>query len=358
MWSSPVTRLLRPGSALRFRHFLDFEERPSSRVTFEPRPFRAAAWASGPHAQTLLARILRSASGPTYERERIEVPDGDFLDLDWAPEVDPSAPIVLVLHGLEGSAERGNVRSVCREFIARGVRPVVLNFRGCGGEPNRTPHFYHSGETGDPRLVLERIRAQHPSHRIGALGFSLGGNVLLKLLGEDPLGGSGLVDVAAAISVPYDLAAGSRLLEQSRMGRFYAAHFLRSLHSKVRSKEKMLEPLLELEAVFSARTIWEFDDRATAPLNGFEDAAHYYRVCSSSGFLEAIRIPTLLLHAEDDPFLPTDSIPIQPLLENPQLSMVRHRRSGHVGFLEGTPWAPRFWGEQEAARFLADQLLA
>ena len=179
----------------------------------------------------------------------------------------------------------------------------------------------------------------------------------MKLLGEDPLGGASLVRAAAAISVPYDLAAGSRLLEQSRMGRMYSAHFLRSLHGKVRSKETMLEPLLELDAVFSARTIWEFDDRATAPLSGFEDAAHYYRVCSSSGFLAAIRVPTLLLHAEDDPFLPCDSIPMQPLLENPKLSMVRHRRGGHVGFLEGTPWAPRFWGDEEAARFLAGQLL-
>lgn len=326
-------------------------------MTFASRPFRPAAWASGPHAQTLLARILRSASGPAYERERIEIPDGDFLDLDWAPEVDRSEPIVLVLHGLEGSANRGNVRGVCRELIARGVRPVVLNFRGCGGEPNRLPQFYHSGETGDPRYVLEQIRARYPSCRIGAIGFSLGGNVLLKLLGEDPRGGADLVQAAVAISVPYDLAAGSRLLEQSLMGRFYSAHFLRSLHAKVRSKETMLEPLLELDAVFSSRTIWEFDDRATAPLNGFEDAAHYYRVCSSSGFLAAIGVPTLLLHAEDDPFLPADSIPIQPLLENPQLSMVRHRRGGHVGFLEGPPWAPRFWADEEAARYLAGQLL-
>ena len=119
----------------------------------------------------------------------------------------------------------------------------------------------------------------------------------------------------------------------------------------------MLEPLLALDSVFSASTIWEFDDLATAPLNGFENAAHYYRTCSSSGFLAAIRVPTLLLHADDDPFLPADSIPIQPLLENPRLSMVRQRHGGHVGFLEGTPWAPRFWGDDEAARFLADQLL-
>jgi len=327
-------------------------------MAFESSPFRPAAWASGPHAQTLLGRFLRPSVGPKYQRERIETPDGDFLDLDWAPEVDPSGPIALILHGLEGSSDRGNVRNVCRALMARGVNPVVLNFRGCGGEPNRLPRFYHSGETGDPRLVLSRIRARHPSRRLGAVGFSLGGNVLLKLLGEDAHGGAGLLDAAAAMSVPYDLAAGCRLLEQSRMGRAYSGHFLRSLHSKVRSKEAMLAPLLALDSVFSARTIWEFDDRATAPLNGFEDAAHYYRMCSSSGYLAAIRVPTLLLHAEDDPFLPVDSIPVQALLENPRLSMVRQRHGGHVGFLEGTPWAPRFWGDEEVARFLADQLLA
>ena len=181
--------------------------------------------------------------------------------------------------------------------------------------------------------------------------------MLLKLLGEDPLGAASLLDAAAAISVPYDLAAGSKLLERSRMGRAYSRYFLRSLRSKVRSKESMLEPLLALDSVFSASTIWEFDDRATAPLNGFENAAHYYRTCSSSGFLAAIGVPTLLLHAEDDPFLPADSIPIQPLLDNPRLSMVRQRHGGHVGFLEGTPWAPHFWGDDEAARFLADQML-
>lgn len=331
--------------------------RTVSEMAFQSRPFKPAPWASGPHAQTLLGRYLRSSAGPDYERERIETPDGDFLDLDWAPEVDRSGPIALILHGLEGSSDRGNVRSVCRALMARGVSPVVMNFRGCGGEPNRLPRFYHSGETGDPGLVLELIRARHPSRRLGAIGFSLGGNVLLKLLGEDAVGGAGLLHAAAAISVPYDLAAGCKLLEQSRMGRAYAGHFLRSLRSKVHSKGAMLEPLLDLDAVSEARTIWEFDDRATAPLNGFEDAEHYYRVCSSSGFLAAIRVPTLLLHAEDDPFLPVDSIPVQPLLENPRLSMVRKRHGGHVGFLEGPPWALRFWADDEAARFLADQFL-
>lgn len=321
--------------------------------TFQPRPFRPAVWAPGPHAQTLLARAIRPPTTLVYQRERVETPDGDFLDLDWAPEADESGPIALVLHGLEGSADRRYVRNVCSELQVRGVRSVVMNFRGCSGESNLKPHFYHSGETGDPRFVLQMIRERYPSRRVGALGFSLGGNVLLKLLGEDEAGGVGLVQAAAAVSVPYDLAAGCELLEQSVMGRVYSGYFMRSLRGKVQLKQEMLEPLLDLEAVLAARTIREFDERATAPLNGFDSAAHYYRECSSDGFLQSIRVPTFLLHAEDDPFLPPRSIPTEPVQENPHLSMARHARGGHVGFIEGTPTRPRFWAEEESARFLA-----
>ncbi|HSH74701.1 MAG TPA: hypothetical protein VLA09_03275, partial [Longimicrobiales bacterium] len=204
---------------------------------FAARAFRPARWAPGPHAQTLAARMLRPAERLSRRRERLTTPDADFLDLDWGTDPGPGAPIVLVLHGLEGSARRRYVLNASREISKAGLWPVALNLRGCSGESNRAPHFYHSGKTDDPELVLETIRARYPDRRLGALGFSLGGNVLIKLMGERDDGGLGLVDAAVAMSVPYDLAAGCAHLERSPMGHAYAAYFLRSLKAKVRLKE-------------------------------------------------------------------------------------------------------------------------
>lgn len=323
---------------------------------FASRPFHAAPWARGSHAQTLLARMLRPAKGPPLTRERVGTPDGDFLDVEWGPDPGATAPVALVLHGLEGSARRRYMLSMCRELLARGVRPVAMSFRGCSGEPNRTPRFYHSGETGDPTLVLELVRRRCPGRPVGAVGFSLGGNALLKLLGERPDGGRGLVDATAAISVPFDLAAGERLLEASRMGRVYTSYFLRSLRTKVREKAALLDGSIRIDAALRARTLREFDDAATAPLHGFRDADDYYARCSSDRFITGVAVPTLVLHSRDDPFLPAEAIPLEALAVNPHVVAVLPEQGGHVGFLGRTPWRPIFWAEEEAARFLAANL--
>jgi predicted alpha/beta-fold hydrolase len=319
-------------------------------------PFRAAPWARGPHAQTLLARMLRPAGGIPLTRERVATPDGDFLDLEWGPDPGVAAPVALVLHGLEGSARRRYMLSACRELLTRGMRPVAMSFRGCSGEPNRTPRFYHSGETGDPTLVLELVRERCPGRRIGAVGFSLGANVLLKLLGERPDGGRGLVDAAVAISVPFDLAAGEHLLEASGMGRVYTTYFLRSLRAKVREKAVLLDGRIRIGAALRARTLREFDDAATAPLHGFRDADEYYARCSSAGFIPGVAVPTLILHSRDDPFLPAEAIPLAALAANRNVVAALPERGGHVGFLGGTPWRPTFWAEEGAATFLAATL--
>lgn len=319
-------------------------------------PFRPPVWARNPHVQTLGARVLRPTRGPGMRRERWELPDGDFLDVDVGPEPGPRAPVGLVLHGLEGSSRRRYVLSACARLHAGGVRPVALNFRGCSGEMNRLPRLYHSGETADPAWVLARIRERWPHRGVGALGFSLGGNVLLKLLGERADGGQGLVDAAVAISVPMDLAAGGRLLERTVMGRAYAGYFLRSLRRKVRAKAPLLAPRVDLDAALGARTLRAFDDAVTSRLHGFDDAADYYRRCSSAGFLAGIRVPTLVLHALDDPFLPPDALPRDALASNPALLAAIQPRGGHVGFLEGSLRAPRLWAEEEGARFLARRL--
>lgn len=325
-------------------------------MPFDPDPFRPAPWAPGPHLQTLVARVLRTSVRFAVRRERIETPDGDFLDLDWGPDPAPEAPLVLVLHGLEGSSSRGYVRSVSARLHALGLRPVALNFRGCSGEPNRARTFYHSGATEDPVYVLETLRRRHPQRPLGAVGFSLGGNILIKLMGERADGGVPLLDAAAAISVPYDLAAGCALLEASTMGRVYATYFLRSLREKVRAKRARLEGHLDLAAALAARSLRAFDDLVTAPLHGFEDAAHYYASCSSKAYLGRVRVPTLLVHATDDPFLPPEDVPVREARGNPCLHLLLHERGGHVGFLEGSPWRPRFWADEQVARFLAERL--
>ncbi len=321
-----------------------------------PRPFEAARWAASPHAQTLAARVLRPGAPLPLSRQRWQTPDGDFLDLDLGSELEEGHPLVLVVHGLEGSSRRRYVLSACRKLLARGIMPAALNLRGCSGEPNRRARFYHSGETEDLAFVLARLRESYPGRALGAWGFSLGGNALLKLMGERSDGGRGLLDAAVVISVPFDLAAGGALLERTTMGRFYTRYFLRSLRRKVREKAGLLEAAIELDQALKARTLREFDDVATAPLHGFSSADHYYAVASSARYLEGVGVPTLVVHSMDDPFLPSEAIPGAALRSNPSFQTHLTMRGGHVGFLEGTPWHPRFWGEAAGARFLAERL--
>lgn len=291
-------------------------------------------------------------------RERWETPDGDELLLDFADEGLRGAPVVLVLHGLEGNALRPYALLSYDALRAHGVAAVGLNFRGCGGEPNRMPRFYHSGETEDPRWVLERLRARWPDRPLGALGFSLGGNVLLKLLGELGAEGVGLLRAAAAVSVPFDLSAGADALESGPMVRRYARHFLSSLIAKVEGKRALVDPRVPVGRALAARTIREFDDVLTAPLHGFAGAADYYERSSSGRFLDRVRVPTLVLQSRDDPFLPRAALPEAALRANPAFTPVITERGGHVGFLEGSPWSPRFWAEETAARWLAEGLRA
>lgn len=337
---------------------------PPTPATFAPaalpRPFRPAWWLPGAHAQTVAGKLLRAGRGMGaihLRRERWPTPDGDFLDLDFTPDPDPQAPLVLVLHGLEGSARRGYCLEAYRCLVPRAVAAVGLNFRACGGEANARARAYHSGETGDPVWVLERLRDRHPDRPLGALGFSLGGNVLLKLLGERGDGGRGLLAAAVAVSVPYDLGAGADHLGRGLAGRVYTRYFLRSLLAKARAKAHLLSELVDLEAAARARTLRVFDDLVTAPLHGFDGAEHYYRESSASGYLGGIRVPTLLLHSDDDPFMPPDALPIDTIGANGHLHPVLTQGGGHVGFVAGTPARPRFWAEESAARFLASSLL-
>lgn len=319
-----------------------------------PRRFRPVTPGSGPHAQTLLGKLLRRTGGYPLRRERWTTPDHDFLDLDFGPDPDPGQPLVVVLHGLEGNALRGYCVETYHAVRAHGMASVGLNFRACSGEPNLRARAYHSGETGDLAFVLVRLRERFPARQLFLVGFSLGGNVMLKYLGESGEEEQAGVRGAVAISVPYDLAAGARQLEASLIGRqLYTRYFVRSLSEKVRLKAHLLDDSFDLDAIAAAPSIRAFDDALTAPLHGFRNADHYYSESSSSAFLPAVRVPTLLLHSMDDPFLPADAVPTAEMTANPWLHPVLTPQGGHVGFVSGSLSRPRFWGEESAARFLA-----
>lgn len=348
---------------------------PQPMAPYQPRPFRPAWWLRGGHAHTIAGKLLRPTPNVPLRRERLDTPDGDFLDLDYAPEPGPHAPVALVLHGLEGSARRHYMKLTYVALGRAGIQGVGLNFRSCsapvdaaaaagngggrGGlrfQPNRRPRFYHSGETGDVLLALEHLRARFPGRALGAAGFSLGGNALLKLLGEAGESRTSPVSAAVAVSVPFDLAAGARRLEQGLLSRVYTHYFIRSLREKAVAKAPLLAEACDLDAVTRARTLREFDDAATAPLHGYRDAEDYYARCSSGPFLPRIAVPTLLLHALDDPFLPPEAVPVEAARDNPCITAHFTPSGGHVGFVSGPPSAPSFWAEEEAARFLAAHL--
>ncbi len=321
------------------------------------RPFKPAWWLPGGHAQTLAGKLLRPRLDIPLERERLETPDGDFLDIEWAEDPGPEAPLCIVLHGLEGNARRPYAMLLYQALARNGIRAIGLHFRSCSGEPNRLPRFYHSGETGDLGWVTDLIVSRNPGRTLSAAGFSLGGNVLLKHLGELGDSGPARFRVAATLSVPFDLSAGADAMDRSWIARnVYTRYFVRSLLGKAAAKAQVLGDLIDLDALGEVRSLREFDELATAPLHGFLDAEDYYAKASSNGFLSSIRVDTLLLHSLDDPFLPVGALPVLEVARNRHLQAAFTPEGGHVGFVEGAlPWRPRFWAEQEMADFIASR---
>lgn len=258
------------------------------------------------------------------------------------------------MHGLEGSSSSGYILELGRRLSDHGIPAVALNFRSCSGELNRGQRLYHSGETSDPAWVIHRLHERSPGLRLAAAGVSLGGNVLLKYLGER--GPESGLEAAAAWSVPFDLTAGARFMERG-FARQYVGRLLRSLKAKVRARQTDLGPFIDVERTLKATTFWEFDDAATAPLHGFDGANDYYRRSSSAGFIPAITTPTLVIHSRDDPFLPADAIPEDVVRSNPVMTPVFTDHGGHVGFVSGgIPGRSRFWAESVIADWLAERI--
>jgi len=319
----------------------------------------APLWLKGAHAQTIGGRLLRRTGGVTFRRERLETPDGDFLDLEYATvdghPLPEASPLVLKLHGLEGSAHSGYSVELARALARRGVQSVGLNFRSCGGVMNRTARFYHSGDTADLELVLDHLSRSTPPERLGVLGFSLGGNVLLKYLGEQGAAARQRLGAAVAISVPYDLSVCADRMSEGA-AKMYAAFFLKSLRQKVRAKEALLRPRCDVDRALGARAVRDFDDALTAPIHGFSSAEDYYRRSSAGQFLGLVSMPTLLIHSMDDPIAVAESIPHQSISANSSFETAFTEQGGHVGFVAGRPWAPSFQAEEWGAEYLAGRL--
>lgn len=280
------------------------------------------------------------------------MPDGDRVHL-YHRDVTPDGPRLFLLHGLEGSVRSHYVQGFVRGAEERGWNTTLLVFRGCGPELNTAPRMYHSGETSDLRHALATLTSRHPGQSVAAAGVSLGGNVLLKYLGEDPGGVPGQVVAAAAVSVPFDLEAGARHLQQG-FARVYDRHFLKSLRQKALLKLGQHPGLFSRERMLSARTIEDFDDAVTGPVHGFEGSKDYYTRSSSIHFLGRIAIPTLLLSSRDDPFLPSailDKVQ-RAAAPNQRLSLEFTSHGGHVGFLAGkVPFQPVHWAERRVLSF-------
>ena len=289
--------------------------------------------------------------------ERIETPDRDFLDLHHL-DAPPDAPILVLLHGLEGSVRSHYIQGLLSEARKRHWRAAVLIFRSCGEELNRTRRSYHSGETTDIEFVVRHLESSFSSAPLLLAGVSLGGNVLLKFLGEQGERISHRVKGAAAVSVPYDLARSSRYIDQG-FARLYQWNFLRSLRRKAHAKLEVFPDLVPVESLSTATTMFAFDDCFTAPVHGFEDAADYYARSSSINWLETISINTLLLSAVDDPFLPPQVLERvrEVASRNSHLEIDFPPHGGHVGFVSGNnPLSPAYYLEHRVSEFLAHQL--
>lgn len=327
-------------------------------------PFRPAGWLPGGHLQTMWGRTFRRGPRVGLRRETWETPDGDDLALDWL-DGPPESPLLLALHGLEGSSQSLYVHGLLHRAQARGWRGVALNFRSCARVPgpsgeyvmNRARRLYHSGETEDLDWIVGRLIEREPGLRLGVAGVSLGGNVLLKWLGERGGDAPPPVRAAATISVPYDLAAASRHL-QSGLGPVYMRYFLKKLKLKTLRYADRHPGVVDVEAVQRARTFWEIDDAAVAPIHGFANAADYYARSSSIDFVGRIRVPTLLISAADDPFLPAAVLPEVRRRAARSVSCEFTTKGGHTGFVTGPPWAPWPWAEERAVAFLAGQMEA
>jgi predicted alpha/beta-fold hydrolase len=317
---------------------------PLTESTFRPHPLLANG-----HVQTIWPVLLPHGICIPWVQERLELGDGDFLDLNWLrhPAGHGSGRLVVLSHGLEGSADGLYIRTMAAALHKKGWEVLAWNFRGCSGEPNRLLRSYHSGESQDLRTLIEAKASDYD--QVALVGFSLGGNITLKYLGEQPPHPK--VSAGAAISSPVDLAASARTLDQLWSNKLYLHRFLVSLIAKIEEKHQRFPGKLNVRGLHRIRTFREFDDRYTAPLHGFADAADYWARCSSKPLLPRISVPALIISARNDPFLPAECFPFAEAEANALIELDVPASGGHVGFVESN-YSTTSWLEGRVAVFL------
>lgn len=307
--------------------------------------YRAPAILFTNHLETIYPALLRTVSGVTYLRERITTPDQDFLDLDWLNN--QSQKLVILSHGLEGNSQRAYIKGMAKIFSMHGYDVVAWNYRGCSEEMNRQPRFYHSGATDDLNLVVQHAISKGYSE-INLVGFSLGGNLTLKYVGEQGTALAKQVNRVVAFSVPLHLHSSSLKIASSAYG-IYARRFLKSLKQKIARKAVRM-PGIDTQALRHIHNLFDFDDAYTAKLHGFASALDYYEKCSSLYFLESIKRPALLVNAQNDPFLSPQCYP-QEFTHHPYLVTEYLTHGGHVGFAQFTKNGV-YWSELRALQFI------
>lgn len=318
--------------------------------------FSPAWWLPGPHLPTIFAKFGRRIA-PTHERvEHWTTPDGDSVSVARVEPARPDAPTLAILHGLEGGLHSTYVRGLIGEARARGWGAAALVWRTCDGRIPDAPRMYHSGETGDADFFLRHVVSQRPTAPLHVVGVSLGANVLCKWLGEQGSDVPSQLQRAVAVSTPFDLAEGSAFLERG-FSQVYTAHFVRKLREKaLRALQRHPALRVDTDLLNRARTFWDFDQAFTAPVHGFSGADDYYRRASSLPYLASVRVPTLLFSAVDDPFLPPTVLErVREIARgNPALQPEFTRRGGHVGWVSGPPWAPRYYMEARVMAWLEE----
>jgi predicted alpha/beta-fold hydrolase len=324
---------------------------PNNRkIALTPFPYRAPWWLPGGHAQTIYPS-LRPPRRVALERSRWDTPDGDFIDVDFAG--DPRAARQLVLfHGLEGCSDSHYARAIAAAAAGAGLRVAIPHWRGCSGEPNRTRRAYHSGDSAEVDWILRRLHA--PGRPLLAVGVSLGGNAMLKWLGERGDEARALVQRAAAVSAPIDLPAAGAALDRGFNRLAYTGMFLSTLKPKTLAKLELFPGLFDAAAVRAARTFREFDNLVTAPLHGFRDVDHYWTTAASGPFLARIRVPTLLLNARNDPFLPEHALVAAAQDASPEVLLEFPATGGHAGFMAGPFPGRHDWLPQRLLSFLSE----
>lgn len=319
--------------------------------------FKPARWLQNPHAQTVFASLPWVWPAiPELRRQELNLPDGDITAVDWpvaGDDLPPTAPLLIILHGLEGSAESNYARMLMQRALGLGWRTCVLHFRDCGDYRNRLPRRYHAGETNDLRYFLETLQptpeAAENSGPLMAVGYSLGGNVLLKYLGESS--DNTPLKAATAVCVPLNLHECAEALNTG-FSKFYQRYLLKRMKKSVVRKFDRHTAAFDWDRAMNARTFADFDDSVTAPLHGFENMKDYYDKCSSAQFLGGIQRPTLVINALDDPFMTPAVIPGPERLSE-DVTLEVSPSGGHVGFVSGgTPWRPIFYLPDRIIGFL------